>query len=166
MRRLVNIVAVVAAVFAMVAVNGAPAAAYPGPDLVNKGLAVYKQGSGHTPTQLNENEYIWNDVVFKNAATGQVYSVTRLWLVVQWDGNLVLYKHPSNGSQSPCWAAGFVQADAPTPKMVYTSSGEAQLWWGSTLKWRSGAWGGTTIDISGSSGQLYIGTHPISSACY
>ncbi|GAA1655574.1 hypothetical protein ACFQY4_34585 [Catellatospora bangladeshensis] len=156
----------IAAVVALVAVSASPAAAYPGSDLTNKGLAVYKQGSGSSPTQLTVNQYIWNDVVFKNAATGQVYSVTKLWLVVQSDGNLVLYKHPSGGSTQVCWAVNQYQANAPSPKLIYTSTGRAQLWWDNVLKWQSGAYGGSSIDISGSTGQLYIGYQPISPACY
>lgn len=155
----VKTLTVIAAVAAALVVSAAPAAAS-----TSVGLAVYKQGGSSSPTQLNADQYIWNDVVELDAY-GSVTYFTHLWLIVQTDGNLVLYKQ-HNGVTSVCWAVNVYQTNAPTPKLVFTSNGTAQLWWGSTLKWSSGPWSGNSIDISGWTGQLYIGNHIASPVCY
>lgn len=158
--------AAIVTVIALLTVNASPAAAYPGPDQTSVGMAIYLSNTPYNPKVLYKNQYISNTVV--DRSTGRVLAT--VWLVVQSDGNLVLYKHSPGGSQSVCWAVNVYQNNAPNPHLKFEatgpSRGRAQLWWGGTLKWETPQYDGTSIDISGWTGQLYVGIQPITSSCY
>ena len=70
---------------------------------------------------VNVNQYIWNDIVYYDNS-GHVSSVTHLWLVVQSDGNLVLYQNiqGSQGTGTVAWHASTYGNDGAYATMRQT----------------------------------------------
>jgi hypothetical protein len=126
-----------------------------------------------TPYQLLPNQAIYT---YWNNRTE--YS----FLILQTDGNLVLYHHNPNGSREACWSPNKYTTNPPSPKAVWQEDGNFVLYWGSTVKWASNTSvlddpprgydsinsnldNGTTINISRASGDLYIGYHREAQGC-
>ncbi|GGP55466.1 hypothetical protein [Streptomyces melanogenes] len=106
---------------------------------------------------LDRGEYIetrygnWNDQ--------RIYR-----LIMQWDGNLVLYK-TYQGNQTVCWASHTWGSDAV--HAVYQTDGNFVLYTaGGTVPWASNTVGkgGQTVNINNFGG-LYVGYTRISSNC-
>lgn len=111
--------------------------------------------SGTAPTLLYVNDYI-------QRSSGSTY----YWLILQSDGNLVLYKgNASHVATKACWWSG-TQGQS-SGRAVYQSDGNFVIYHTNNYAlWGSNTYGGsgTTVDIN-ASGRLYVGNTPISSAC-
>jgi hypothetical protein len=112
--------------------------------------------SGSAPTTLYANDYI------QRTSNGYTY-----WLILQSNGNLVLYKGNSwHAVSKVCWESGTYSVS--TLRAVYQDDGNFVIYtiFLDVPQWGSNTVGdnGTTVDIS-ASGKLYVGTKAISSAC-
>ncbi|MFE2164053.1 hypothetical protein ACFXB3_03120 [Streptomyces sp. NPDC059447] len=87
-------------------------------------------------------------------------------LIMQSDGNLVLYRSNGSGARKVCWASNTQYAGGT--HVVYQQDGNFVMYpdWSTRAVWSSGTYGGagSSVDIN-KFGVLYVGTTPISSNC-
>lgn len=97
---------------------------------------------------------------FIRRASGSASGYVRL--IMQNDGNLVLYWDSGSGGHYACWATG---TRATGVRAVYQRDGNFVVYSNSgRALWASGKTSGTTVDINWQ-GVLYVGTASVTGPC-
>ncbi|MFE1547835.1 hypothetical protein [Streptomyces sp. NPDC058718] len=138
--------ALVAAAMAVVAVTGTAGSA----------------SAAHAyPDKLVKGEYLgFGEFIQRPTYSGDGY----FRLIMQSDGNLVLYYLKNSGARKVCWASNTQNAGGSY--VTYQQDGNFVMYpqWSTRAVWHSNTYlgAGTTVDINGF-GVLYVGTTQISS---